>query len=204
MNVVCLIGRLTRDPELQTTSTGMNVCRFTLAVDRRVRSQNGNGPTADFIGCKAFGKTAETIAQYLSKGRKFAVTGHIQTGSYDNQQGQRVYTTDVIVDNFTFIDSRGDSQNSYGGNQGGYSSQNPQGGQPGGYGNGQNFQDQNSYFGGGFNSQPAYNSYQSSGNSYSGGYQNSGNQPQSNGANDFDSSFDDADGLDIATDDLPF
>lgn len=113
MNSVNLIGRLTKDPDLQTTSTGMNVCRFTLAVNR-ARAKDGNGPTADFIMCKAFGKTAEVIARRLSKGRQIGVTGRIQTGSYDNQQGQRVYTTDVIVDQMTFADSNpnGSAQNS--------------------------------------------------------------------------------------------
>ncbi len=215
MNTVCLIGRLTRDPELRSASTGNSVCKFTLAVDRRVNRQNmqPNQPTADFISCTAFGRTAETIAQYVHKGNRFAITGHIQTGSYDNQQGQRVYTTDVIVDSFTFVEGRNDSSMNMnsGMNNSGFGGQNSGWNQNGGNAG----MDQNSYYGGGFSSQPAYNSYQSPSNS---SYQNpqpksgsqssygqQGGSPFSSGStSDFDSSFDDSDGLDIASDDLPF
>lgn len=107
MNRVILVGRLARDPELRTTNSGMSVCRFTVAVDRRGAKEGQ--PTADFIGCIAFGKTAETINQYLGKGRRIALEGHIQTGSYE-KDGQKRYTTDVIVDRFDFIDSRSDRQ----------------------------------------------------------------------------------------------
>lgn len=198
MNNVCLIGRLTRDPELRSSNSGMSICRFTLAVDRS-RKQPG-GPTADFINCVAFGKTGETISQYVHKGNRFAITGHLQTGSYENQQGQRVYTTDVIVDNFTFCESRNEGA----GNMGGY--QNSGSNNWSNQGSNQSNQD---YYGGGFSSQPAYNSYQSpnANSSNNGGYSKpaSGSPFGNTGAaNDFDSSFDDADGLDIASDDLPF
>jgi len=100
----------------------MTICRFTLAVDRRKSAnQQPNQPTADFINCVAFGKTAETIVQYVHKGNRFAITGHISTGSYENQQGQRVYTFEVIVDNFTFIHSRNEGSQSM---NGGYSQSN--------------------------------------------------------------------------------
>ena len=106
MNKVILIGRLTRDPEVRWTqgqeqkATG----RFTLAVDRRFRTDNG--PTADFISCVVFGKTAEFVEKYLRQGIKVAVTGRIQTGSYTNREGQKVYTTDVVVEEMEFAESK--------------------------------------------------------------------------------------------------
>jgi len=106
MNRVILVGRLARDPELRTTNSGMSACRFTVAVDRRGKSDD---QTADFISCVAFGKTGETISQYLNKGRRIALEGRIQTGSYE-KDGIKRYTTDVIVDRFDFIDSRSDGQ----------------------------------------------------------------------------------------------
>lgn len=189
----------------------MTICRFTLAVDRRKSAnQQPNQPTADFINCVAFGKTAETIVQYVHKGNRFAITGHISTGSYENQQGQRVYTFEVIVDNFTFIHSRNEGSQSM---NGGYSQSNG-----GGYGSGNNSwgnsnsaSSQDSYYGGGFSSTPAYNSYQSPSASNQGanntGFGNTNTASpfgSSSSSNDFDSSFDDSDGLDIASDDLPF
>lgn len=106
MNRAILVGRLASDPELRTTNSGMSVCRFTVAVDRRGKSDD---QTADFISCVAFGKTGETISQYLGKGRRIALEGRIQTGSYE-KDGVKRYTTDIIVDSFDFIDSRSDGQ----------------------------------------------------------------------------------------------
>ena len=112
MNNVSLMGRLTRDPEVRySANTQLANARFSVAVDRklskekRMEAENNNQPTADFINCVAFGRTAEIIGQYFRKGNKIAITGHIQTGSYENQQGQRIYTTDVIVDQFDFVES---------------------------------------------------------------------------------------------------
>lgn len=105
MNVVNLLGRLTADPEKRESQSGTTVAAFTLAVDRR-----GKDAGADFIRCKAFGKTADTLAAYMGKGRRCAVTGHISTGSYEDRDGRKIYTTDVIVDGFDFCDSRADSQ----------------------------------------------------------------------------------------------
>lgn len=107
MNVVVLVGRLTRDPELRTTQSGYTYCNFNIAVDRRTR-QEGQ-PTADFINCIAWGRTAEVINQYLSKGRQIAVSGHIQTRSWKAQDGSTRYATDVVVENFDFIGSRNDN-----------------------------------------------------------------------------------------------
>ena len=111
MNKAILIGRLTRDIDLKYTNSQMAIGRFTLAINRKMtrekrkEAERNNLPTADFIGCIAFGKTAETISQYVGKGNQLAIEGHIQTGSYE-KEGQRIYTTDVIVDGFTFIDAR--------------------------------------------------------------------------------------------------
>ena len=104
MNRVVLVGRLTRDPELRTTTSGISQTRFTLAVNRRTAGADGQRE-ADFISCVAWRGTAEAIAKYLKKGRELAVEGRIQTGSYDAQDGTKRYTTDVVVDNFTFIGS---------------------------------------------------------------------------------------------------
>ena len=102
MNRVVLVGRLTRDPEMRTTSSGVSQTRFTIAVNRRTAGANCQRE-ADFINCVAWRGTAETIAKYLKKGREIAVEGRLQTGSYDAQAGTKRYTTDVVIDNFTFI-----------------------------------------------------------------------------------------------------
>lgn len=119
MNSVNLIGRLVRDPELRYSQSGMAVLRFTVAVDRKLskdkkeEAQANNQPTADFISCTAFGKTAEVIANYHSKGSQIAVEGRIQTGSYE-KDGRTIYTTDVLVNSITFVGSK--NNNSGGGN----------------------------------------------------------------------------------------
>ena len=107
MNKVILIGRMTKDPELKfAAGSGMAISRFTVAVNRQFKKDE-----TDFINCVAFGKTAETIAQYLTKGRQIAVAGHIQTGRYDAQDGTKRYTTDVAVESFEFIGSNGQASN---------------------------------------------------------------------------------------------
>lgn len=118
MNRVILMGRLTRDPEVRY-SQGENataVARYTLAVDRRF-NRNGDENNADFIGCVAFGRQAEFAEKYLHKGIKMLVTGRIQTGSYTNKDGVRVYTTDVVVEDHEFAESK----NASSGQEGGYS-----------------------------------------------------------------------------------
>ena len=119
MNSVNLIGRLVREPELKYTQSGLAVLRFTVAVDRKLskdkreEAERNNQPTADFISCTAFGKTAEVIANYHNKGSQIAVEGRIQTGSYE-KDGRRIYTTDVLVNSITFVGSK--NNNSGGGN----------------------------------------------------------------------------------------
>lgn len=103
MNKVILMGRLTRDPEVRM-SGDTAVARFSLAVDRRFKKDGEQ--TADFISCVAFGKTGEFIEKYGHKGTKFVVEGRIQTGSYTNKDGQKVYTTDVVVEQVEFAESK--------------------------------------------------------------------------------------------------
>ena len=109
MNSVQLLGRLARDPEVRYTDGGATIASFTLAVDRRFKQEGGE--TADFISCKAFGKTAEFIEKYFSKGKKIALNGRIQTGSYTNKDNVKVYTTEVIIENVEFVESKGAEQN---------------------------------------------------------------------------------------------
>lgn len=107
MNNVQLVGRLTRDPEVRYLDNGSTVTRFTLAVDRRIKREGGEN--ADFISCVAFGKTAEFLEKWFFKGQRLGLTGRIQTGSYTNQEGKKVYTTDVVVDTAEFVESRSGS-----------------------------------------------------------------------------------------------
>ncbi len=130
MNKVILMGRLTRDPEVRYTQgeNQMAIARYTLAVDRRFNRGNDEN-TADFISCVAFGKSGEFAEKYLRKGIKIAVTGRIQTGSYTNKDGVKVYTTEVVVEDQEFAESKnsnsegGYGNNSYGGGFGGGNSQ---------------------------------------------------------------------------------
>lgn len=116
INNVTLVGRLTKDPDLKYTGNGTAVATFTLAVNRNFTNQSGERE-ADFINCVIWRKSAETLANYAKKGVLIGVTGRIQTRSYDNQQGQKVYVTEVIVDNFQLLESKkaDSSQNTQGG-----------------------------------------------------------------------------------------
>lgn len=110
MNKAILMGRLTRDPEVRYTqgNTPMAIARYTLAVDRRIRRENEQ--SADFIGCVTFGKNAEFAEKYLRQGTKIIVSGRIQTGSYQKQDGTRVYTTEVVVEEHDFAESKASQQ----------------------------------------------------------------------------------------------
>ncbi len=122
MNKAILMGRLTRDPEVRYTQgdNQMAIARYTLAVDRRF-NRNGDENTADFIPCVAFGKAGEFAERYFRKGIKIAVTGRIQTGSYTNKDGVKVYTTEVVVEEQEFAESKNSSANTEGGFGGGNS-----------------------------------------------------------------------------------
>ena len=151
INRVVLVGRLTKDPELRYTPSGVPMARFTIAVNRTFSSQSGERE-ADFIGCIAWRKQAENLANFMRKGSLVGVEGRIQTGSFEGQDGKRVYTTDVVADSVQFLEPRGGANAS----QGAQSQQ---------YGGGQNYGGQPSYnqpnqqFGGA-QSQDSYGSYQ--------------------------------------------
>ena len=123
LNRIVLIGRLTRDPELRFTPNGHAVCSFTLAVDRPFTNQEGNRET-DFINIVVWNKQGENCAQYLAKGRLAAVDGHLQIRSYDGNDGQRRYVTEVIADNVRFLSSRNEGNASSNSNNTGYQSPN--------------------------------------------------------------------------------
>lgn len=112
MNKVILMGRLTRDPEVRYSQgpTPTAVARYTLAVDRKFARKDSGEPTADFIGCVAFGKNAEFIEKYFRQGMRVTICGRIQTGSYTNRDGQKVYTTDVVVEEQEFAESKNSSE----------------------------------------------------------------------------------------------
>lgn len=110
MNKVILIGRLARDPEMRTTSSGISMTRFTIAVSRPFNTQDGQQQT-DFINCITWRRQAENVAKYCSKGSQVAVEGRIQVSSYDAQDGTKRYTTDVVCDNVTFLGSKAGNTN---------------------------------------------------------------------------------------------
>lgn len=141
INRAVLTGRITRDPELRYTQNGTAVVQFTLAVDRQFRNQDGERE-ADFINCVIWRKSAENFANFTHKGSKIGADGRIQTRSYENQQGNRVYVTEVIVDSFALLDSLQGSQqgstpqnqsnsyqNGFNNNQGNYAQQQNNGSQ---------------------------------------------------------------------------
>ena len=109
MNKVILMGRLTRDPETRNTN-GLAITRYTLAVDRRYKDENGE-TGADFLNIVAFGKAAEFADKYFKKGTKVLVSGRIQTGSYTNKDGNKVYTTDIVVEEQEFAESKKENNN---------------------------------------------------------------------------------------------
>ena len=181
MNKVILMGRLTRDPEVRYSSgdNSTAVARFTLAVDRRFRKEGE--AQADFINCVSFGKTAEFAEKYYRQGVKICITGRIQTGSYTNRDGQKIYTTDVVVEEQEFAESKA---NSGGGNAGGQNSQSGQnnnqkqnqngnqnqqnrnnsGGNNNGYGNNGGYANHNGYtnnnsYNNGYNNYPSENGF---------------------------------------------
>ena len=109
MNKVFLVGRLTRDFDLRYGANNTAVARTSIAVDRQFSTQNGERE-ADFINIVAFGNRAETMKKYLTKGSQIAISGRIQTGSYDASDGRKVYTTDIVIEEFQFLDSKGSRQ----------------------------------------------------------------------------------------------
>ena len=187
INNVVLVGRLTKDPDLRYTSSGSAVASFTLAVNRNFTNQNGNRE-ADFINCVIWRKPAETMANYARKGTLLGVVGRIQTRSYENQQGQRVYVTEVVCENFQLLESRSVSEQR------------------------QTNDGPTSYNASGFNSGNDNNNFQPSSQGNDFGGQNNFNQSSStsskNDMPNFDRDSDPFGGsgstIDISDDDLPF
>ena len=114
MNKAILIGRLTRDPELRYTSSNRAVCQFTVAIDRPFTNQASGQREADFINVVAWDRTGENVGKYMTKGRLIAVEGRIQTRNYDNNEGRKVYVTEVIASNVQFLESRNGATNNNG------------------------------------------------------------------------------------------
>ena len=110
MNNVTLLGRLSKEPDVRKTQNGTSVCQFVVAVDRRFKQEGG--PTADFINCVAWKGTADFIGKYFGKGSRIAVVGSIQTRSYEDKDGKRVYVTEVVADSVYFCESKNSSSNS--------------------------------------------------------------------------------------------
>lgn len=195
INNVVLVGRLTRDPELRTTGSGISVATFTLAVDRQFTNASGQRE-ADFISCVIWRKAAENFCNFTSKGSLVGIQGRIQTRNYDNKDGQRVYVTEVLVDNFSLLESRRERESRQ--QNGGF----------GGYGQGQS---QNSGFNSGFGGGSGYANNNAFGNpAQSNGPANAGFN-EDNKKDDFSSGdsntnpFDGSDGaINVSNDDLPF
>lgn len=125
INNVVLVGRLTKEPDLRYTANGTGVATFTLAVNRNFTNQDGNRD-ADFINCVIWRKSAETLANYAKKGTLLGVIGRIQTRSYENQQGQRVYVTEVVAENFQLLETRAKNEQHENNSSNNFSSNNGQ------------------------------------------------------------------------------
>ena len=123
INRSVLVGRLTRDPELRYTNGGAAVATFTIAVNRQFTNQNGERE-ADFISCVIWRKAAENFTNFTHKGSLIGIDGHIQTRNYENQQGTRIYVTEVVVDNFSLLEPRAESEHHQSANSNGHSSNN--------------------------------------------------------------------------------
>ncbi|KRO28581.1 single-stranded DNA-binding protein [Lactiplantibacillus fabifermentans] len=201
INRTVLVGRLTRDPELRYTQGGAAVATFTIAVNRSFTNQNGERE-ADFISCVIWRKAAENFANFTHKGSLVGVDGRIQTRNYENQQGQRVYVTEVVVDNFSLLESRAESERHQAANGGSGSNNSNYNNNNGGYNRqGQNAAPQQS--------SSANNNPFGSGNSSSSApstNNNAGNANANNGANNnqADPFANNGDQIDISDDDLPF
>lgn len=109
INRVILVGRLTKNPEIRKTPNGASICKFTLAVSRKVKAQGQ--PDADFISCVAWNNTADLMYQYLKKGSLIGIDGRLQTGKFTNNNGETIYTCDVMVESLQFLDKKEEAQN---------------------------------------------------------------------------------------------
>ncbi|WP_290033236.1 single-stranded DNA-binding protein [Ligilactobacillus cholophilus] len=187
INRVVLVGRLTKDPDLRYTQSGVAVATFTLAIERQFTNQNGERE-ADFINCVIWRKAAENFANFTHKGSMVAVEGRLQTRSYENQQGIRVYVTEVIVDNFSLLETKAQSEQ--------YRREHPNQG-------GSSMNNNNSSF----DSNPYGNpNGGNQGNTFNGNVQtgNLGSNNSNTSDNNDDPFADNGQQIDISDDDLPF
>lgn len=191
INRVVVVGRLTKDPELRYTPSGLPMARFTVAVNRTFSNQQGE-KEADFISCVAWRKQAENLANFMRKGSLIGVEGRIQTGSYEGQDGKRVYTTDVVADAVQFLEPRSAGGNSQQPNQnrGQYGGQQSYGGSQPAY----NSQPSQQPFGGGAPQQDPFGSYQQSPPSSQQNYTRVDEDPFANSKGP----------IEVSEDDLPF
>ena len=192
INRVVLVGRLTRDPELRYTANGAAVASFTVAVNRQFTNSQGERE-ADFINCVIWRKAAENFSNFTNKGSLVGIDGRLQTRNYENQQGQRVYVTEVVVDNFSLLESRAESEKR---NSGAGSNQAPS------YNNNNNQSSQSPF---GNNNNNNYGNNAGNGN-FDNSNNNSNNNNQSNNSNNNngDPFANNSKPIDISDDDLPF
>lgn len=194
INRVVLVGRLTRDPELRYTANGAAVASFTVAVNRQFTNAQGERE-ADFVNCVIWRKAAENFSNFTHKGSLVGVDGRVQTRSYENQQGNRVYVTEVVVENFSLLESRAESErraqneNNNGGNQASNNNS---------YGNNQSSYSNN-------NQSNNNQSNNNSGNTSNNSNNNNNSNSNSNSGNNMNDPFaDNSKPIDISDDDLPF
>ncbi|MBT1136588.1 single-stranded DNA-binding protein [Lactiplantibacillus argentoratensis] len=191
INRTILVGRLTRDPELRYTNGGAAVATFTIAVNRQFTNQNGERE-ADFISCVIWRKAAENFANFTHKGSLVGIDGRIQTRNYENQQGVRVYVTEVVVENFSLLESRAESERHQAAN--------------GGSGN-NNYNNNNGYSNQGQNAAPQQSSANNNnpfGNGNTGNASSAAPSSSTNNNNQADPFANNGDQIDISDDDLPF
>lgn len=191
INRTILVGRLTRDPELRYTNGGAAVATFTIAVNRQFTNQNGERE-ADFISCVIWRKAAENFANFTHKGSLVGIDGRIQTRNYENQQGVRVYVTEVVVENFSLLESRAESERHQSAN--------------GGSGN-NNYNNNNGYSNQGQNAAPQQSSANNNnpfGNGNTGNASSAAPSSSANNNNQADPFANNGDQIDISDDDLPF
>ncbi|MEG0259579.1 MAG: single-stranded DNA-binding protein [Lysinibacillus sp.] len=211
INRTVLVGRLVADPELKYTPAGIASCRFRLAVNRSFKSENGE-TQADFITCQAWRKQAENLANFMRKGNLIGLEGRIQTGSYEGQDGKRVYTTDIVADNIQYLEPRGNGGGAQGAshNQGQPNTYQQQNGSQGQYNSQQSYNNQPSYNGGQPQQQqysgqnPQYGQQQQTQNQWSPQQQNQ-QQGQPNYTRVDEDPFANSRGpIEVTEDDLPF
>ncbi|MCW1908855.1 single-stranded DNA-binding protein [Lactiplantibacillus paraplantarum] len=192
INRTILVGRLTRDPELRYTNGGAAVATFTIAVNRQFTNQNGERE-ADFISCVIWRKAAENFANFTHKGSLVGIDGRIQTRNYENQQGVRVYVTEVVVENFSLLESRAESERHQSAN--------------GGSGNSNYNNNNNGYSNQGQNAAPQQSSANNNnpfGNGNTGNASSAAPSSSANNNNQADPFANNGDQIDISDDDLPF